>query len=61
MLRYRLACFVPHLHRHREGDLTLASDLTFVFTASWVRPERCVDPSRPPHLSGTFELLAGYA
>jgi len=29
-------------------DLTLASDLAFVFNASWVRPECCVDPLRPP-------------
>jgi hypothetical protein len=33
-------------------DLTLASDLAFVFNASWVRPECCVDPLRPPRLSG---------
>jgi hypothetical protein len=31
-------------------DLTLASDLAFVFNASWVRLECCVDPLRPPGL-----------
>ena len=30
------------------ADLTLASDLTFVFNASRVRPKRCVDLLRPP-------------
>src|SRR5882672_7215023 len=33
------------------ADLTLASDLAFVFNASRVRLERCVDPLRPPGLS----------
>ena len=33
-------------------DLTLASDLAFVFNASRVRLECCVDPLRPPRLSG---------
>src|SRR6267142_1988647 len=35
------------------ADLTLASDLAFVFNASRVRLECCVDPLRPPDLSGT--------
>jgi len=30
------------------ADRTLASDLAFVFNASRVRPECCVDPLRPP-------------
>src|SRR5258708_27887232 len=30
------------------ADLTLANDLAFVFNASRVRPECCVDPLRPP-------------
>src|SRR6266850_5894720 len=30
------------------ADLTLASDLAFVFNASRVRLECCVDPLRPP-------------
>jgi hypothetical protein len=30
------------------ADLTLASDLSFVFNASRVRPECCIDPLRPP-------------
>src|SRR6266566_6627826 len=34
------------------ADLTLASDLAFVFNASRVRLECCVDPLRPPRLSG---------
>src|SRR6267142_4034059 len=34
------------------ADLTLASDLAFVFNASQVRLECCVDPLRPPDLSG---------
>jgi hypothetical protein len=34
------------------ADLTLASDLTFVFNASRVRPECCVDPLKPPLLIG---------
>src|SRR6266850_2595679 len=33
------------------ADLTLASDLAFVFDASRVRLECCVDPLRPPILS----------
>src|SRR6266446_3399470 len=33
------------------ADLTLASDLAFVFNASRVRLECCVDPLRPPQLS----------
>jgi len=33
------------------ADLTPASDLAFVFNASWVRPECCVDPLRPPRLN----------
>src|SRR6266481_5164964 len=32
------------------ADLTLASDLAFVFNASRVRLECCVDPLRPPVL-----------
>src|SRR6267142_1200014 len=32
------------------ADLTLASDLAFVFNATWVRLECCVDPLRPPAL-----------
>src|SRR5882672_3451682 len=32
------------------ADLTLASDLAFVFNASRVRLECCVDPLRPPGL-----------
>src|SRR5882672_3061145 len=32
------------------ADLTLASDLAFVFNASRVRLECCVDPLRPPAL-----------
>src|SRR3981189_2594238 len=32
------------------ADLTLASDLAFVFNASRVRLECCVDPLRPPRL-----------
>src|SRR6267378_5457467 len=35
------------------ADLTLASDLAFVFNASRVRLECCVDPLRPPRLPGT--------
>src|SRR6266850_4888032 len=35
------------------ADLTLASDLAFVFNASRVRLECCVDPLRPPDLPGT--------
>jgi hypothetical protein len=34
------------------GDLTLASDLAFVFNARRVRAECCVDPLKPPNLSG---------
>src|SRR5229473_3586795 len=34
------------------ADLTLATDLAFVFNASRVRPECCVDPLRPPRLPG---------
>src|SRR6266852_7999981 len=34
------------------ADLTLASDLAFVFNASRVRLECCVDPLKPPDLSG---------
>src|SRR5712664_3441089 len=34
------------------ADLTLASDLAFVFNANRVLPECCVDPLRPPRLSG---------
>jgi hypothetical protein len=34
------------------ADLTLASDLVFVFNASRVRLECCVDPLRSPLLSG---------
>lgn len=33
------------------ADLTLASDLAFVFKASWDRHECCVDPLRPPGVS----------
>src|SRR6266849_9783474 len=41
-------------------DLTLASDLAFVFNASRVRLECCIDPLRPPLLLGkpTRELWA---
>src|SRR5713226_5008976 len=39
------------------ADLTLASDLAFVFNASRVRLECCVDPLRPPRLSGLRRLL----
>src|SRR5258705_8990070 len=38
------------------ADLTLASDLAFVFNASRVRLECCVDPLRPPRLPGTGPL-----
>src|SRR5713226_1210050 len=40
------------------ADLTLASDLAFVFNASRVRPECCVDPLRPPDLSSTDFLFS---
>src|SRR5882724_4213644 len=36
------------------ADLTLASDLAFVFNASQVRLECCVDPLRPPEFNGQF-------
>src|SRR6266436_1443486 len=39
------------------ADLTLASDLAFVFNASRVRLECCVDPLRPPRLSGTRQVV----
>jgi hypothetical protein len=35
------------------ADLTLASDLAFVFNASRVRHECCVDPLRPPEFTDT--------
>ncbi len=35
-------------------DLTIASDLAFVFTARWVRAQRCADLLRPPGLSGMW-------
>src|SRR6266446_8137536 len=38
--------------RSVPADLTLASDLAFVFNASRVRFECCVDPLRPPDLPG---------
>jgi hypothetical protein len=41
------------------ADLTLASDLAFVFNASQVRPECCVDPLRPPGLSLLHFEIAG--
>jgi hypothetical protein len=37
------------------ADLTLASDLTFVFNTNRVRLECCIDPLRPPRLSGLTE------
>src|SRR6266404_7811434 len=39
------------------ADLTLACDLAFVFNASRVRLECCVDPLRPPDLSGVRSPL----
>jgi len=38
---------VKNLASSVPADLTLASDLAFVFNASRVRPECCVDPLRP--------------
>src|SRR5712664_3890228 len=38
------------------ADLTLASDLAFVFNASQVRLECCVDPLRPPALPDMWIL-----
>jgi hypothetical protein len=40
------------------AGLTLASDLAFVSNASRVRPKCCVDPLRPPRLSGTWESVS---
>src|SRR6267378_636306 len=37
------------------ADLTLASDLAFVFNASRVRLECCVDPLRPPRIFGLLK------
>src|SRR5882672_8517628 len=42
------------------ADLTLASDLAFVFNASRVRLECCVDPLRPPNLSGATSKTCSY-
>jgi hypothetical protein len=39
------------------ADLTLVSDLAFVFNASWVRAECCVDPLRPPDKSGVSRMF----
>jgi len=42
------------------ADLTLASDLAFVFNASRDRRECCVDPLRPPRLSGHYNQPQGF-
>ena len=44
------------------ADLNQRAILAFVFNARWVRAECCVDPLRPPRLSGVrldWELRAG--
>jgi hypothetical protein len=41
------------------ADLTLASDLAFVFNASGVRPKCCVDPLRPPDLPRLGQVFGG--
>jgi len=38
------------------ADLTPSSDLAFVFNASLVRPECCVDPLRPPLRWGLYAV-----
>jgi hypothetical protein len=43
------------------ADLTLASDLAFVFNPSRVRPKCCVDPLRPPRLPGLSSELVVFA
>ena len=40
------------------ADLTLASDLAFVFKASRVRLECCVDPLKPPWITGHWEITS---
>ena len=39
------------------ADLTWRAILAFVFNARWVRAECCVDPLRPPDLSGLSVLI----
>src|ERR1700688_3215638 len=39
------------------ADLILARDFAFVFNASRVRPECCVDPLRPPGLPDKWRLV----
>src|SRR5260370_9591970 len=42
------------------ADLTLASDLAFVFNSSRVRLECCVAPLRPPRFPATSNLYGGW-